>query len=137
MIFIRGEAEKRIRSEGENAYPNECCGMLLGDIDEAGRREVVEVLPVRNGREAGEQYHRFVIEPDDFLAGEHAARKKGLGVIGFYHSHPDHPPVPSDYDREHALPWYSYVILGVEHGRAGIVSSWELAADRSKFTREL
>jgi proteasome lid subunit RPN8/RPN11 len=137
MIFIRVEAEEQIRTEGKRTYPNECCGILLGNVDESGRREVVEVLPVHNGREAEEQYHRFVIEPEDFLAGERAAREKGLGVIGFYHSHPDHPPMPSDYDREHALPWYSYIILAVDRGHAGTITSWELAADRSEFVREL
>jgi proteasome lid subunit RPN8/RPN11 len=137
MIFISEEQRKQIGAEGERAYPNECCGALIGEVDESGHRVALEILPVPNRRESEEQYHRFVIDPEDYLDAERVALKKGLGVLGFYHSHPDHPPVPSDYDREHALPWYSYVILAVDKGKAGAITSWELASDRSGFVREL
>jgi proteasome lid subunit RPN8/RPN11 len=125
-----------IRSEGERTYPNECCGILLGVLDDDGTRAVSEILPVDNAREEGEQYHRFVIEPEDFMRAEVSAGRRGLGVLGFYHSHPDHPARPSEYDREHALPFYSYVIVAVERGRAAELTSWELAPDR-RFAREL
>jgi proteasome lid subunit RPN8/RPN11 len=137
MIFLPGSASDAIKSEGERAYPNECCGALLGATDDSGRRVIADILPIHNGRETEEQYHRFVIGPDDFIASEKAARERGLDVIGFYHSHPDHPAIPSDYDREHALPWYSYAIVAVESGEAGDISSWELAGDRSEFIKEL
>jgi len=96
MIHLTAAVENLIRAEGEKAYPNECCGALFGDTDDSGRRVVGDIFPIHNGREAEEQYHRFVIEPDDFLASEKAARERGFDVIGFYHSHPDHPAVPSD-----------------------------------------
>jgi proteasome lid subunit RPN8/RPN11 len=137
MIVLPDPVSRAIMSEGERAYPNECCGALLGLADESGGRAVSEILPIHNGREAEEQYHRFEIGPDDFMASEKTARVRGLGVIGFYHSHPDHPAVPSDYDREHALPWYSYVIVAVEAGAAGDLTSWELDGDRSRFLKEL
>ncbi|MDR3280126.1 MAG: M67 family metallopeptidase [Synergistaceae bacterium] len=137
MIVLPDSASAAIMSEGERAYPNECCGALLGSMDDSGGRVVSEILPIHNGRETEEQYHRFVIGPDDFMASEKTARARGLDVIGFYHSHPDHPAVPSDYDREHALPWYSYVIVAVKSGVSGDLTSWELDGDRSRFIKEL
>jgi len=136
MITIPGSIADAIKLEGERAYPNECCGALLGTIDGAGARAIAEIFPIRNNREEGERYHRFVIEPDDFLASERASRKLGLDVIGFYHSHPDHPAIPSNYDRDHALPWYSYIIVAVASGVAGDLTSWLLEPDRSKFAQE-
>jgi proteasome lid subunit RPN8/RPN11 len=108
---------------------------MLGSIGEAGDRRVTAIIGVENAREDGERYHRFVIEPEDFMRAEAEARRMGLDVLGFYHSHPDHPAEPSDYDREHAMPFYSYVIVSVEEGTASELTSWELAADRSEFFR--
>jgi proteasome lid subunit RPN8/RPN11 len=71
------------------------------------------------------------------MKAELAARKRGWEVLGFYHSHPDHPARPSDYDREYALPFYSYVIVAVERGKAAELTSWELAADRGQFNVEV
>jgi len=130
-----GEWTAAIRSEGESAYPNECCGILLGrGAGEA--KQVEEIIPIDNAREEAEQYHRFRIEPEDLMKAEKTARKQGRDVLGFYHSHPDHPARPSDYDREHALPFYSYVILEVHEGRAGELTSWELTEDRTAFMEE-
>jgi proteasome lid subunit RPN8/RPN11 len=136
MISINSCVRELIEAEGTRAYPDECCGVLLGAEDETGRRFVSVILPLHNGRESEERYHRFVIEPDDFIAAERTARERGLSVLGFYHSHPDHPAEPSGYDLEHAIPWYSYVILGVNGGRPGDLTSWTLAPDRSGFGRE-
>jgi proteasome lid subunit RPN8/RPN11 len=141
MISL-GEWEAAIRSEGEGAYPNECCGILLGvqapDADGAdnGSKQVEEIIPIDNAREEAEQYHRFRIEPEDLMHAERTARRQGRDVLGFYHSHPDHPAKPSDYDREHALPFYSYIILEVYEGRAGGLTSWELVEDRTVFREE-
>jgi proteasome lid subunit RPN8/RPN11 len=126
-----------INAEGEGAYPDECCGAILGRVGESGEKSADEIMPVLNAREEGERHHRFVIEPDDFMRVERAARGHGLDVVGFYHSHPDHPASPSDYDCEHALPFYSYVILAVGGGKAGELTSWELSADRACFIREI
>jgi proteasome lid subunit RPN8/RPN11 len=117
----------QISKEGELAYPNECCGFILEDY---------EIIPVDNSREDEEQYHRFVITPEDFLHAELTAQKHGSEIIGIYHSHPDHPAKPSDYDREHGLPFYSYVIVAVEKGVATDITSWKLSDDRQTFIQE-
>jgi proteasome lid subunit RPN8/RPN11 len=142
VIELGAEWEAAIRSEGEKAYPNECCGILLGKFEDAaeglggGKRRVENIIPIENSREEAEQYHRFEIQSEDLMRAELAARKEGRDVLGFYHSHPDHPARPSDFDREHALPFYSYVIVGVEKGSAGEMTSWELTPDRANFLEE-
>lgn len=133
MIFLPEDVERRIRAEGEKSYPEECCGILLGRIAEDGERRIKDILPVHNADRAEERHHRFRIEPDEFLRVEKEARLRGLDVVGFYHSHPDHPNVPSEHDREQALPFYSYLILSVEKGVAARISFWELSSDRALF----
>ena len=136
MLILSSESEKNIRIDSENAYPNECCGVLVGEIDHAGVKTVRLAESIRNAREDGEQYHRFLITPEDMLRAEQTARAVKLDVIGFYHSHPDHPAAPSEYDKNHALPFYSYVIVSVEQGKAKELTSWELTADRTDFLPE-
>jgi proteasome lid subunit RPN8/RPN11 len=133
MILLPGKLEGAIRREGESAYPNECCGILLGTIDDGGNRNTEDIIPIRNARETEEQYHRFRIEAEDLMKAELEARKRKLEVLGFYHSHPDHPARPSDYDREFALPFYSYIIVAVDKGKAGDFTSWELTTNREQF----
>lgn len=137
MLSLKTEAGAAIRAEGEKAYPDECCGFLLGVTDEEGGRRVEDILPVANASEREERFHRFRIEPDEFLAASRAAAAAGLDIVGFYHSHPDHPAVPSDYDLQLALPCCSYVIVAVGRGKAGELTGWELCADRSRFNQEL
>jgi len=90
------------------------------------------VLPLANQRDT-ERRTRYLIGPDEFRAAEARARAAGLDIIGFYHSHPDHPAIPSAFDREHAWPWYTYVIVSVHDGRPGVPRAWRLAEDRSRF----
>jgi proteasome lid subunit RPN8/RPN11 len=139
MIALHAEAEQGIREEGERAFPNECCGFVLGRM-EAGGKRADSILAVENSREAAEQYHRFVMSPEDFLRAEKEARRQKKDILGIYHSHPDHPARPSDYDREQALPWYSYLIVSVRGGTAGPraeeLTSWELADNREQFLEE-
>ena len=80
--------------------------------------------------------NRFSVTSDDVLDADRAAQKSGLEVIGWYHSHPDHPALPSDYDREHAWPWYSYIIVSVMEGKPGTILSWRLTDDRLRFESE-
>jgi len=136
MLNLFSEHEKIIRAEGENAYPNECCGILIGEVDGSGVKTVKYTEAIRNAREDGEQYHRFLITPEEMMQAERNARKRKQDVIGFYHSHPDHPAMPSDYDKEHALPFYSYIIVSVMQGKSKELTSWELTADRKKFESE-
>jgi len=149
-IRLKPEQARSIHSHGEREYPNECCGMLLGRAD-GDSKEVLEVVPLRNlrhdsvraqellplddpGRES--EKNRFLIDPLDQLRVEKDAIARGLEVLGYYHSHPDHPARPSNYDREHAWPWYSYIILSVERGRADEMTSWVLSEDRARFDPE-
>ncbi|MDR1411191.1 MAG: M67 family metallopeptidase [Spirochaetaceae bacterium] len=136
MIALPAGLAAAIKKEGEAAYPDECCGILLGRLSGGGRKTAEGIVPIVNAREAGERHHRFRIEPEDLMRAEKEAREQGRDVLGFYHSHPDHPARPSDYDREHALPFYSYIIVAVGQGKAGELTSWELAADRSAFLQE-
>ncbi|MDR2819052.1 MAG: M67 family metallopeptidase [Desulfovibrio sp.] len=136
MIRLPPDKKDAVRIEGEEAYPDECCGFLLGTLEKDGLRNVVEILPVANARERKERHHRFHIDADDFMRAERQARSGELDIVGFYHSHPDHPAEPSEYDREHALPFYSYVIVAVSKGIARELTSWELLPDRSRFNQE-
>jgi proteasome lid subunit RPN8/RPN11 len=133
MIHLPGALERSLAAEGEKAYPHECCGFILGLPGEDGRKRVTGLLPVDNAREPAERYHRFRIEPEDFMRAEIKAGAEGREVLGFYHSHPDHPARPSAYDLELALPFYLYLIIAVAGGRAGELTGWELASDRSAF----
>jgi len=136
MLNLFSEHEEIIRAEGESAYPNECCGILIGEIDSSGVKTVKNTEAIRNAREDGEQYHRFLITPEDIMRAEQTARKRKQDVIGFYHSHPDHPAIPSDYDKEYALPFYSYVIVSVMQNKSEELTSWELTDDRKTFESE-
>jgi len=136
MLRLSSDLEKNIRTDGETAYPNECCGVLIGEIDNAGVKTARRALTINNAREDGEQYHRFLITPEDMMKAEQTARSMKLDVIGFYHSHPDHPSAPSGYDKDHALPFYSYVIVSVDKGKAQVLTSWELKDDRTDFVKE-
>jgi proteasome lid subunit RPN8/RPN11 len=136
MLRLSPRLEKNIRTHGETAYPNECCGVLIGEVDMDGVKTAMSTLTIDNASEDGEQYHRFLITPEDMLHAEQAARAVNLDVIGFYHSHPDHPSAPSGYDKDHALPFYSYVIVSIDKGKAQILTSWELMDDRVDFIQE-
>src|SRR3972149_2293005 len=113
------------------AYPSEGAGLLLGS-ENGDSKPVRSILPFANQFESGEQYHRYLITGEDMLKGETEAEKLGLDVIGVFHSHPDHPAQASEYDREHALPWYSYLIVSVQNSTAAQARGWVLADDRGK-----
>lgn len=135
MIRIDDTTRARIMAHAESTYPEECCGALLGRADEDAKA-VDTIIPIDNRRGGDAARQRFLIGPDDYRNVDSRARAEGADVIGFYHSHPDHPARPSDYDREHALPWYSYVIVAVDGGRGEDLTSWVLADDRTAFAEE-
>ncbi len=136
MLQLSSELDNNIRSAGEATYPNECCGILLGEIKNDGTKNAMRTVNIDNSSENNEQYHRFLITPEDMFKAEKIARAEKLEIIGFYHSHPDHPSKPSGYDKDHALPFYSYIIVSVDKGKAQILTSWELTDDRSDFVEE-
>lgn len=134
-LQITAELLSAIERHAEAAYPYEGCGILLGRV-EGDTRTVTDILPVENRREVTARHNRYLIPPEVVADGEEVAEQKGLVVIGFFHSHPDHPPRPSAFDREQAWPWYFYVITSVEQGRASGSRSWRLLDDRSQFVEE-
>lgn len=97
---------------------------------------IAEIYPISNAREEQAKRNRFLIRPEELMRGERYAEAKGLDVVGFYHSHPDHPAVPSEYDLEHAWPLYSYIVVSVSAGAAQDLRSWEMEPDRSRFNEE-
>jgi proteasome lid subunit RPN8/RPN11 len=123
-----------MKTHSRLAYPEECCGFLFG-TEEGGKKTVHEILELENSSEVYRN-RRFIIEPEDYQNAESRARELGMDVLGIYHSHPDHPARPSQFDLEHALPWWSYVIIGVERGNPSAMSSWLLQEDRTKFDEE-
>jgi proteasome lid subunit RPN8/RPN11 len=123
-----------IHRHAEASYPEECCGFLLGRSG-GGSTVVERVLPAGNQREDS-RHNRYLIEPETVLAAHKEARGLGLDVVGYYHSHPDHPSRPSDFDREHAWPGLSYLIVSVQKGTVADARSWRLADDRERFDEE-
>jgi proteasome lid subunit RPN8/RPN11 len=129
-LEITAEVVEAIREHGRTAYPHECCGALLGRESVA-----LETVPLPNTTDEGSR-RRFLVRPDDYRAAERRAAERRLDLIGFYHSHPDHPARPSQYDLDHAWPVFSYVILSVRGGVPQEVTSWRLRDDRTTFDEE-
>jgi proteasome lid subunit RPN8/RPN11 len=139
-IRLSRSAIDAIRRHAATVYPNECCGALIGNVAN-GRDEhdaIVEVLDVRpldNVTSEGPR-RRFLVSPADYRQSETHARRVGADLLGFYHSHPDHPAEPSQYDLDHAWPNFSYVIVSVSGGAPADLRSWRLRQDRSAFEEE-
>ncbi len=128
--MLRSDAESDIRRHGRESYPHECCGALIG---RGG--EVIEALALPNMTDEGPR-RRFLVRPVDYRAAERRAMEVGGELVGFYHSHPDHPARPSRYDLDHAWPTFAYVIVAVEDGEPRAMTSWRLREDRSTFDEE-
>ena len=140
MIKIGAGHRAEIEQHAEREYPHECCGLLVGRIVDDGRARIIHAcVPVENTfAEEGERHHRMAIEPLDYARAERRYAAEGLGVVGNYHSHPDHPAVPSQFDLEHLAPWptMSYIVVSVREGKTADLRSWELLPDRSRFEEE-
>jgi proteasome lid subunit RPN8/RPN11 len=130
-LVVPADILQRIRRHGEETYPHECCGFMLGSAED-GTQRIKEIRLQANERTESRE-NRFVISPEQFKAAETYARKTGLQLVGIYHSHPDSPARPSEYDRDHAWPWFSYVIVSVKSGKSAEANAWELRDDRSGF----
>ena len=135
MISITEELIEQIKQHGERTYPHECGGMLIGRFEDGGKT-VTELLPMENAMDEAERHNRVLILPKDVLRAERYAREKKLDVVGYFHSHPDDQARPSQFDLDHALPVWSYIIVSVLQGKAVDVRSWEMENDRSKFNEE-
>ena len=129
-LELTPQVDAAIRAHGAETYPNECCGALIGrDGIVAG------TLALPNTTEEGPR-RRFMVRPQDYRDAERRAVEVGAELLGFYHSHPDHPARPSQYDLDHAWPFFSYVIVSVREGVSGDMTSWRLRDDRSAFDQE-
>jgi proteasome lid subunit RPN8/RPN11 len=130
-LVLTPTVDAAIRAHGRDAFPHECCGALLG------RDGVVqEAFALPNTTEEGPR-RRFLVRAEDYRVAETRARATELDLLGFYHSHPDHPAKPSQFDLDHAWPSFSYVIVSVMAGRDELLTSWQLKEDRSAFGEEL
>jgi proteasome lid subunit RPN8/RPN11 len=129
-LLLNGGVADAIRAHGAETYPNECCGALIG---RDGLVTTTFALP--NTTEEGPR-RRFLVRPDDYRQAEKQASDAGGDLLGFYHSHPDHPARPSQYDLDHAWPFFSYIIVSVRAGAPEDMTSWRLREDRSTFDQE-
>jgi proteasome lid subunit RPN8/RPN11 len=129
-IRLTAAVDAAIRAHGRETFPHECCGALLGKDG-----VVTDAFKLPNTTEEGPR-RRFLVRPDDYRVAEKRGREAGLELLGFYHSHPDHPARPSQYDLDHAWPFFSYVIVSVMAGEDTQMTSWRLKEDRSVFDEE-
>ena len=135
-LEISSELLDQIHTHGEAAYPGEGAGFMLGNAN-GDLRVVRALLKLPNAREESAQHNRYLLTPQDVLRSEQEAARRGLDVIGVFHSHPDHPNEPSEFDRDWAMPWFSYIITSVNDGQAAGSRSWRLTDDRREFIEEI
>jgi proteasome lid subunit RPN8/RPN11 len=134
MITVEKQAETVMNDDAVAAFPDECCGFMFGHEDAAGNRVVTAALPINNAAVENRK-RRFVISPRDYMKGENYAADRNLQLLGVYHSHPNHPAIPSEHDRVAAQPWFSYVIISVEQDGVKYARSWMLN-EQSQFDEE-
>jgi len=134
MLQISSEVLTQIHAHGEAAFPDEGAGFLLGT--DGNSRQITAILGLPNAREDEARHNRFLITPEDYLKGELQAERLGLSVLGIFHSHPDSPNRPSEYDRDWAQPFFSYIITSVYSAKAIESRSWLLSEDRTRFDEE-
>ena len=134
VINITQEIIDQFSSHGEEKFPHECCGFILGNY-QGDETFGLEYLPATNTKEENRE-RRFLIDPMAYQKAEDEADERNLSVISIVHSHPDHPDKPSDFDRDHAWPGFSYIIISVQSGKAVSYRSWQLNEDRKNFIEE-
>jgi proteasome lid subunit RPN8/RPN11 len=134
MITIEKAAQKIMYDDAISAFPDECCGFMFGREDVAGNRVVTEALPINNSAVENRK-RRFEIAPKDYMKGERHAAENNLQLLGIYHSHPNHPAIPSEHDRVAAQPFFSYVVISVESSGVKNTRSWVLN-ENSQFDEE-
>jgi proteasome lid subunit RPN8/RPN11 len=131
-IKLTQALQQRIFQQMEGTFPNEGGGFLLG-TKQSEDVLISDVIQVENVFETAEQYHRYAMTPQNWMKMEDEADARGLTLVGYYHSHPNHVAIPSEFDREHALPNFVYIITSVMQGKAVEMLVWELTHDRSRF----
>jgi proteasome lid subunit RPN8/RPN11 len=137
MIRIESQPWQAMIAHARQAYPNECCGAMLGTIDD-GAKNVREAIALENAFE-GAQAARYELRPEDLLKADKAARERGMDLIGIYHSHPDCDAYFSTTDLQNSCPWYSFVVLSIQKGEFDHANSWlpnmdQTAAEKEELT---
>ena len=134
-LSLTADLIKQIQQEGIKAYPSECCGLLVGTVNP---KNVERIVPMPNVFDPVERYHRFTIDPLTMARVDDEASKQGKAVIGFYHSHPDHPARPSEYDRTHVPPWsfYSHIIIAIEKAQPAAMTCWVFNEETEQFDEQ-
>jgi len=150
VLQLSSQQIEAIRKHGESTYPHECCGLLLGEVNN-GSKTVVEVRATQNvwnaetaqlftaveGSRTTNQLSNYTISPQTMLEVQKEVRDRNLVIVGIYHSHPNHPAIASECDRLYAWEQYSYIIVSVVQGKAQEVLSWELDSDRTFQAEEI
>lgn len=131
-IHLKPSLQQRIFEQMQATYPNEGGGFLLGQ-PEGETITIEDIIQIDNVFDTEEQYHRYAMTPQDWMRLEDEADARGLTLVGYYHSHPDSPAIPSAYDRDHALPNFVYIITQVQTGQAVAMRCWRLRPDRTQF----
>jgi len=131
-ILLTSALQARIFQQMEATYPNEGGGFLLG-TPEGDSVRIEDIIQIANVYASEEQYHRYAMTPQDWARLEDEADERGLTLVGYYHSHPDSPAIPSVFDRDHALPNFVYIITSVQAGKAVDMRVWRLQGDRAQF----
>ena len=134
MIRIEAEPWQVMVAHARETYPNECCGAMLGHLDDSSK--IVRVaMPLENAF-AGAKAARYELRPEDLLAADRAARERSLDLIGIYHSHPDCDAYFSTTDLKNSCPWYSFVVLSIHKGEFDHANSWLPNADQTEAAKE-
>ncbi len=137
VLHISEAIKRQIEAEGVAAFPSECCGILIGRDLAGGERIVERLAPMKNAFDASEQYHRFTIDPRAQIEAEKSADAEGKMLLGYYHSHPNHPARPSEYDRQNMPPFsfYSQVIVSIMEGKPADMTCWYLDEETEQFAQ--
>jgi proteasome lid subunit RPN8/RPN11 len=135
MIRLSEKIVDEIEYHAEQTYPEECCGMLL-EFSMNGVHSIQEAIQIDNSQ-GDNRKRRFFITPEQYRNAEQLAKKWKMELLGFYHSHPDHPAAPSAFDTDYALPWFTYIIVSVDHGKPGAMTAWLLNEERGQFVERV
>lgn len=131
-LILNNDTSKSMQEHALATYPEECCGFMFGSFKDD--MVIVDCIKVVKNNHPDLRSRRFIISPEDYIHAEKYADENGLALVGVYHSHPNHPALPSETDRLAAMPGFTYVIYSIMDGKPADVSAWELEEDRSKFS---
>lgn len=134
MIHIERGPWREMVNHAQAAFPNECCGAMLGTID--GQTKTVTVALVLDNVSSGSQRAHYELRPEDLLRADREARERNLDLIGIYHSHPDCDAYFSETDLKNSCPWYSFVILSIYGGVFNHANSWLPDAEQTHAEKE-